>query len=68
LAALLAAGFLAEASYVEGRVLAMLVPSGFFLLALAVAVFGAWKLLGTRRLLTERHEERKDPGGEEPSN
>ena len=68
MAALLAAGLLAEASYVEERVLAMLVGLGFFLFALAVAVFGARKLLGTRRLLTERHEERKDPGGEEPSN
>jgi hypothetical protein len=40
----------------ERRVLVLVVSLGFFVSALAVAVFGARKLLRTQRLLAKRHE------------
>lgn len=45
-----------EPSYPEEQMLLLLVSLGFFLFALAVAVFGAWKLLATQHLLANRYE------------
>jgi hypothetical protein len=49
------AGNVEASSLVERIRLPLLVPLGFFLFALAVAVFGAWKLLTTKRVLANRN-------------